>query len=264
MYKLNYEPKKLEDFNDYFTQYIQTKDIRCFNEFLHFYEPILNIKAGKFIKKNSLEQNRLADLKQIFASLLWTELQDYDINNPLPLLQIIKFKLTKSWDEYVRTSCGTITIDRENRYRNLNAVMKYYRMQPIERTLDEKVKDISEKLQISEKTVRDYLDTSKAFKYSDDISDERTFANEECVSLLPEANITSKSNTELIQNEIQKLSPIEKRLLELTGGINFDSFDTTNKKTYNQTALLLGLTESAVEKKRKRILKKLKSAFGID
>ena len=140
MYKLNYEPEKLNDFNDYFTRYIQTKDSRYFNEFLHFYEPILNTKADKYIKKNNLEQNRLADLKQIFASLLWTELQDYDINNPLSLLQIIKFKLTKSWDEYVRTSCGTITIDKDNRYRNLNAVMKHYRMQPVEQTVDEKVK----------------------------------------------------------------------------------------------------------------------------
>ena len=264
MYELNYEPEKLDNFNDYFTLYIQTKDIRYFNEFLHFYESILNTKADKYIKKNSLEQNRLADLKQIFASLLWAELQSYDINNQLPLLQIIKFKLTKSWDEYVRTSCGTTTIDRENSYRNLNAVMKHYRMQPIERTLDDKIKDISEKLQISEKTVRNYLDTSKVFKYSNDISDERAFANEECVSLLPEANITSKSNAELIQSEIQKLSPIEKRLLELTGGINFDSFDTTDKKTYKQTALLLGLTESAVEKKRKRILNKLKSALSME
>ena len=193
MYKLNYEPEKLDDFNNYFTRYIKTKNIRYFNEFLRFYEPILNTKADKFIKKNSLEQNRLADLKQIFASLLWTELQDYDINNPLPLLQIIKFKLIKSWDEYVRTSCGTITIDKENRYRNLNAVIKRYHMQPIERTLDEKVKDISERLQLSEKAVRDYLETSKVFKYSDNISDENTFANEECVSLLPEANIISKA-----------------------------------------------------------------------
>lgn len=264
MYKLNYEPEKLNDFNNYFTRYIQTKDSRYFNEFLHFYEPILNTKADKFIKKNSLEQNRLADLKQIFASLLWTELQDYDINNSLPLLQIIKFKLIKSWDEYVRTSCGTITIDKENRYRNLNVVMKHYRMQPVERTIDEKINNISKELQISEKTVREFLETSKSFKYSDDISDEKTFANEECVSLLPEANITSKSNAELIQREIQKLSPIEKRLLELTGGINFDSFDTTDKKTYKQTALLLGLTESAVEKKRKRILNKLKSALGME
>ncbi len=264
MYKLNYEPEKFDNFNDYFTRYIQTKDIRCFNEFLHFYEPILNTKADRYIKKNSLEQNRLADLKQIFASLLWSELQSYDINSSLSLLQIIKFKLTKSWDEYVRTSCGTTTIDRKNRYRNLNAVMKHYRMQPVERTVDEKIKDISEKLQISEKTVRDYLDTSKAFKYSDDISNENTFANEERVFLLPEANITSKSNAELIQNEIQKLSPIEKRLLELTGGINFDSFDTTDKKTYKQTALMLGLTESAVKKKRKRILNKLKSALGME
>ena len=36
-------------------------------------------------------------------------------------------------------------------------------MQPVNRTPDEKVKDISEK------TVREALETSKSFKYSDDI-----------------------------------------------------------------------------------------------
>ena len=89
MYKLNYEPEKLDDFNDYFTRYIQTKNIMYFNEFLHFYESILNTKADKYIKKNSLEQNRLADLKQIFASLLWDELQRYTADEKLPLLQIM-------------------------------------------------------------------------------------------------------------------------------------------------------------------------------
>lgn len=61
---------------------------------------------------------------------------------------------------------------------------------------------------------------------------------------------------------IKTLSPLERRLLELTTGINFDTFETTEKLSYNKTALLLGMTESAVEKKRKRILKRLKSALG--
>ena len=46
--------------------------------------------------------------------------------------------------------------------------------------------------------------------------------------------------------------------------INFDTFETTEKLSYNKTALLLGMTESAVEKKRKRILKRLKSALGME
>ena len=136
-------------------------------------------------------------------------------------------------------------------------------MQPGDRLLDEKVKDISEKLQLSEKTVCDFIEISKSFKYSESISDENKFVNERCVSFLPESNTSSKINTELIQSEIQKLSPIEKRLLELTGGVGFDSLEETDKKTYQQTALLLGLTESAIEKKRKRILKKLKSALDM-
>ena len=61
-----------------------------------------------------------------------------------------------------------------------------------------------------------------------------------------------------IKEAIQSLSTIERKLLELTTGINFDTFETTEKLSYNKTALLLGMTESAVQKKRKRILKKLK------
>ncbi len=106
MYKLNYKPDRLDDFNDYFIQYINTKESRFFNEFLHFYEPVLNRKATEFIKCNHIEEYRLPDLKQIFVSLLWNELQKYTVEEKIPLLQIMKYKIHKEWLEYVRTDCG--------------------------------------------------------------------------------------------------------------------------------------------------------------
>lgn len=66
MYQLDYFPIKLANLNDYFTRYRETKDEKYFNEFLYYYEPVLNRNARLFIKKYSLDSNRIDDLKQIF------------------------------------------------------------------------------------------------------------------------------------------------------------------------------------------------------
>ena len=52
--------------------------------------------------------------------------------------------------------------------------------------------------------------------------------------------------------------PYVKLFYVTTGDVSLVMKETTEKLSYNKTALLLGMTESAVQKKRKRILKKLK------
>ena len=64
-----------------------------------------------------MDSNRIDDLKQIFSSLLWCELQNYD--SDIPLLQLIKYKVLRAWHEYVRTVCGNVHIDNYNQYKNL-------------------------------------------------------------------------------------------------------------------------------------------------
>lgn len=253
MYQLGYEPKRLDDFNDYFIQYLKTKDNRYFNEFLHFYEPILNRKAAEFIKHNHIEEYRLPDLKQIFVSLLWDELQKYTAEEKLPLLQVMKYKTRKAWLEYVRTDCGITNIKRKNAHNNLRKVAAlYFKMKDI-KSFDEVVKVISEQLHISENTVIEYIETAITTKYS---GNRESFEIEGISET--EDIIFDNYKSEQIKEAIKTLSPIEHRLLELTTGINFDTFETTEKLSYNKTALLLGMTESAVQKKRKRIIEKLK------
>lgn len=253
MYQLGYEPNRLDDFNDYFIQYLKTKESRYFNEFLHFYEPILNRKSAEFIKCNHIEEYRLPDLKQIFVSLLWDELQKYTEENNLPLLQIMKYKTRNAWLEYVRTDCGITNIESKNAHNNLRKVTSLYFKMKDTMPFDEVVKEISKQLHLSENTIIEYIETALTTKYSkskepieiEDITayDDLLFDNYE---------------SEQIKKAIQTLSPIERRLLELTTGIDFDTFETTEKLSYNKAALLLGMTESAVQKKHKRILEKLK------
>lgn len=118
---------------------------------------------------------------------------------------------------------------------------------------DEILKEISKQLHISENTVIEYIETALATKYS---GNRESFEIEDITA--SEDIVFDNYKSKQIKEAIQSLSTIERKLLELTTGINFDTFETTEKLSYNKTALLLGMTESAVQKKRKRILKKLK------
>lgn len=132
----------------------------------------------------------------------------------------------------------------------------YFKMNDT-KSFDEILKEISEQLHLSENTVIEYIETALTTKYY-----ERQEHTEIEDIISSEDFLFDNYKSEQIKEVIKTLSPIERRLLELTTGINFDTFKTTEKLSYNKTALLLGMTESAVEKKRKRILKRLKSALG--
>lgn len=253
MYQLGYEPNRLDDFNDYFLQYLKTNDSKYFNEFLHFYESVLNRKAAEFIKNNHIEEYRLPDLKQIFVSLLWDELQRYTADEKLPLLQIMKYKTHKAWIEYMRTDCGITKIESKNEHNNLRKVTSLYFKTKDTKPFDKIVKEISEQLHLSENTVIEYIETALATKYSES----RESFEIENISEIDDIIFDNYKSVQ-IKDAIKTLSPIERRLLELTTGINFDTFETSEKLSYIKTALLLGMTESAVQKKRKRIIEKLK------
>ena len=104
MYELDYASERL-DWNEYFVRYIDTEEIKYFKEFLHFYESYLDRKANRFISRYELETYRAEDLKQIFVTVLWDELQTYD--SDIPLLQLIKYKVMAAWPNYVKINCGT-------------------------------------------------------------------------------------------------------------------------------------------------------------
>ena len=114
IYRLDYEPDRLDDFNEYFVRYRETGNIKYFNEFLYFYEPTLEKYINNFLRHYSLSSDRAEDLKQIFSSVLWSEIQSY--HSEIPLLQIIKYKVWKAWHEYVGKCCGNVSVDSYYRY----------------------------------------------------------------------------------------------------------------------------------------------------
>lgn len=265
MYQLGYVPIKLANLNDYFTRYRETKDEKYFNEFLYFYEPVLNRNAQLFINKYSLDNNRINDLKQIFSSLLWSELQSY--NSDIPLLQLIKYKALKAWHKYVRTVCGNVHINNDNLYQNLRKVALLYSQQPKSKPLEKVIADIAKELNISENTVRNCIITSAQFKQNNNLDihnkDNENYFNLSITdvkinTLSPEEIYFKNEQQEELKTALSKLKPQDLRLIELIFGICPDCLKSKEKTTTREASLRVGLTTEGVEKRLKKILKRLK------
>lgn len=265
MYQLGYIPTKFDNLNDYFTRYKETKDEKYFNEFLYFYEPVLNRNAQLFINKYSLDNNRINDLKQIFSSLLWSELQNYD--SDIPLLQLIKYKALKAWHEYVRTVCGNVHIDNNNLYQNLRKVALLHSQQPKSEPLEKVIADIAKELNISENTVRNCIITSTQFKQNNNLDIQNqdnenylssSITDVEIDTLSPEDIYFKNEQKEKLKTALSKLKPQDLRLIELVFGICLNCLKSKEKITIREASLIVGLTAEGAEKRLKKILKRLK------
>lgn len=265
MYQLDYVPIKLANLNDYFTRYRETKDEKYFNEFLYFYEPVLNRNARLFINKYGLDSGRIGDLKQIFSSLLWNELQNYD--SDIPLLQLIKYKALKAWHEYVRTVCGNVHINNDNLYQNLRKVALLYSQQPESEPLEKVIADIAKELNISENTVRNCIITSTQFKQNSNLDihnkdNENYFISSitdiEIDTLSPEDIYFKNEQREKLKTALSKLKSQDLRLIELVFGICPNCLKSKEKITIREASLIVGLTAEGAEKRLKKILKRLK------
>lgn len=265
MYQLDYVPIRLDNLNDYFTRYRETRNEKYFNEFLYFYEPVLNRNAQLFITKYGLDSNRIDDLKQIFSSLLWCELQSYD--SDIPLLQLIKYKVLKVWHEYVRTVCGNVHIDNNNLYQNLRKVALLHSQQPKSKPLEKVIADIAKELNISENTVRNCIITSTQFKQNSNLDIQNqdnenylsfSITDVEINTLSPEDIYFKNEQREKLKTALSKLKPQDLRLIELVFGICPNCLKSKEKITIREASLRVDLTAEGAEKRLKKILKRLK------
>ena len=265
MYELEYEPERL-DLNEYFIRFKKTGDIKYYREFLHFYEPVLDRKIGRFIEHYELEDSRAEDLKQIFSFLLWEELQGYD--SEIPLLQMIKYKVQAAWQEYVRVNCGNFQVDNRHQYLLLKkTAYLYYQKKDSNNSLSELISEIAAELELTEESVEKYLVAVSTFKpkynadfyASDDENDYYSSAVDSVANDLDtEALYFKLLRQEKLNSALADLRKPDRLLIEYVYGICPKCLKNKDKKTLREASLLLGLTEDGAEKKLKKILNKLK------
>ena len=268
MYELDYAPERL-DWNEYFIRFKETGDIKYYREFLHFYEPVLDRKIGRFIEHYELEDSRAEDLKQIFSFLLWEELQGYD--SEIPLLQMIKYKVQTAWQEYVRVNCGNFKIDNRHQYLLLKKIAYlYYRKKDNNNSLSEIISEIAAELNLTEESVENYLVAVSTFKpkynadfYASDDEDDFYSSAVDSVAndLDTEALYFKLLRQEKLNSALADLRKPDRLLIEYVYGICPKCLKNKEKKTLREASLLLGLTEDGAEKKLKNILNKLKKSM---
>lgn len=269
MYELNYKPVRLEDWNDYFLKYKDSSEIKYYNEFLYFYEPVLESKARKFIRRFDLEEYRLDDLKQIFSVILWQELQNYD--SDIPLLQLIKYKVRSAWHEYVRINCGNFQPDTRNQYMILKKIARlYYHKNNGKNKINDIISEIAEEMNLTEKSVEEYITAVATFKpkynadfYDSDDEDENYYSAVNSVAdyYTTEDWFFRLQQKEKLINALGKLSKTEKKLIGSRYGICLNCLGNLQKSTMSKTTMALDMTESGAEKKLKTILKKIRKAM---
>ena len=269
MYELDYTPVRLSDWNEYFVRFRETGNIRYYNEFLHFYEPVLDERARAFIRRFELEEYRAEDLKQVFSSLLWEELQTYD--SDIPLLQLIKYKALSAWHEYVRINCGNFQPDNRNQYQLLRKIARlYYLKRDGGKTVTEIITEIADELNLTEKSVDDYIIAVAGFKpkynaefYADDEEDERSPSAIDSVAdrYTTEDWFFRLEQKEKLISALAELTITEQKLIERRFAICLNCLGNLPKSTMSASSMALGLTESGAEKKLKAILKKLRKAL---
>ena len=265
MYELDYQPERL-DLNEYFVRYRQSKEVKYYYELLHFYEPFLDRKVNRFIKRYELEDYRTEDLKQIFVTVLWEELQAYD--SDMPLLQLIKYDVLSAWHDYVRINCGNFMLDNRNQYAVLKKIAyMYFQKKENDKTLSQIISEIAEVMDLTEDSIENYMIAVTNFKpkYNADFygSDEDDDFYSSAVSSTENNLDTERIYFKLIHQEelLNVLSQLNKKdilLIEYVYGICPQCLKNKEKKSIRQASLLLGLTEDGAQKKLKSILNKLR------
>ena len=268
MYELDYTPERL-DWNEYFVRYKESGEIKCFKEFLHYYEPYLDRKVNRFIKRYELEDYRVEDLKQIFVTVLWDELQAYD--SDMPLLQLIKYDVLSAWHDYVRINCGNITLDNRHQYAVLKKIAYlYYQKKENDKPLSQIISEIADETDLTEDSIENYLVAVTTFKPkynadfygSDEDEDYYSSAVDSSENYLDTERIYFKlSQQETLLNALAKLNKKDRLLIEYVYGICPKCLKNKEQKTIRQASLLLGLTEDGAQKKLKSILKKLRKCL---
>ena len=264
IYTLDYEPDRLDDFNEYFVRYRETGNIKYFNEFLYFYEPTLEKYINNFLRHYSLSSDRAEDLKQIFSSVLWSEIQSY--HSEIPLLQIIKYKVWKAWHEYVGKCCGNVSVDSYYRYEMMRKTAFLFSQYSKNLDFQNCIGQIAKELFVYEKTVKNYLCSSEGFIQTNNIDIDDP-CNEDLINKLhsdtdylsPEQIVFKYEQKEKLISALQSLKPKDRRLIEMVFGISCDDLSETERKTIREASLLIGMTTDGAEKRLKNIFKILKN-----
>lgn len=145
MFQIQNPPVKLSCWQDYFVRIKQGED--CFPEFLHYYEPMLNSIASRFVRRYGLNDH-FADVKMTYVETLLTELEAYDPSSGVDFLFSVQRKLDTALNGYAMTKLKGFSETSTTHYYQLRKAAFIFKNNPKETVLTR----ICEELNIQPKT----------------------------------------------------------------------------------------------------------------
>lgn len=276
IYELVDEPKRLPDFNDYFTRAKTENNFGYYEVFLHFYEPLLNSRVRHIQESHNLSLECFLDMKQIFAMVVWEELQKYAVNDPIPMLTYVNSRVKREWNNYIARCCGTLTITHEGAYVRLQKVAAIYFGSIKEgRTEAEARADVMAQLVIDADKATELIAMTKLWRYADGITDDINNENsaagnvniydipdpsseDDYINIVDRLDNESGSLTDKIRRVADTLSAKDRLLISEISSVNLETMQPKPRKTLSAIALLLGMAdETAVAKKWAKVRKKI-------
>ena len=155
---------RFDDLNAYFVEAIKSQDKGYFEAFIRSYEPVLQIRAERFIAHYNLSADDAEDIKQIFLETLWFAFLGYDAADPIPLLQYVKKAAVMRQLDYIRTTKNACTVPTQNGYAELRKVMRIYNSVP-ELSADARIALAVKETGFAEKKVTELVAVGKACEY---------------------------------------------------------------------------------------------------
>ena len=142
-------PRERETLQRYIELYVTEKDEKCFDYFLHFYEPRLNDKIYSIVHNYAM-QGHFADLKMVITHGLYKALERYDLSQNVLFLYFAKYYYEHEIHEYIRSMRHGLTIPNSDEDKILRKAMGLYREYG-EMATQENIEKIAEQIDRSPK-----------------------------------------------------------------------------------------------------------------
>lgn len=124
MFRISPPPEALH-FNEYIIRYQQTGNDAYFLAFLHYYEPILAIRANEYARNYAMTEHWL-DIKITIVEALLIAAQKYDASQGKDFLVIAESYIKDSVHTYVRTMRTGFTLNNPNEDELVRTAMRKF------------------------------------------------------------------------------------------------------------------------------------------
>lgn len=266
MFQIRNPPVRLPSWQDYFARIKQGED--CFPEFLHYYEPMLNSIASRFVRRYGLNDH-FADVKMTYVETLLAELESYDPTSGVDFLVVVQRKLDAALHSYAMTNLRGFSETSATHYYQLRKAAFISKNSP-EKTV---LARICEELNIQIKSAIRLLEEAQALDTFQWYTGVLTAEGQDdipmgidilgyCQTVQPEQELLHKETILALHEAFEKLSYKEQDIISRHLGFYKVCFRPLPPNTFEELADLYQYsTADGVMRFYQRALRKLRNFF---